>query len=105
LKTFAKSNEFLVIKGGLVEGETLDQEAFSKLADLEPREVLLAMFAGALKAPLTKLAGLMSAVLRQPASAMQQLLEKKEAAGPAVEPAEEEPAAEGAAEEAPAADE
>ncbi len=72
LKTFAAGNEFLVIKGGLLDGETLDQESFFKLADLEPREVLLAMFAVVLKAPLTKLAGLMSAVLRQPASAMQQ---------------------------------
>ena len=100
LKTFAAGNEFLVIKGGLLDGETLDQESFLKLADLEPREVLLAMFAGALKAPLTKLAGLMSAVLRQPASAMQQLLDKKAAESPVAEEpaAPEESTAEGSAE-------
>ena len=96
LKTFAAVNEFLVIKGGLLDGETLDQETFGKLADLEPREVLLAMLAGTLKAPLTKLAGLMSAVLRQPVTAMQQLLEKKTAEAPA---AEEPAAGEGPAEE------
>ncbi len=104
LKTFAAGNEFLVIKGGLLDGETLDQESFLKLADLEPREVLLAMFAGVLKAPLTKLAGLMSAVLRQPASVMQQLLDKKAAESPvAEEPAPpEEGAAEKSAEDAAA---
>jgi large subunit ribosomal protein L10 len=99
LKTFAAGNEFLVIKGGLLDGETLDQESFLKLADLEPREVLLAMFAGVLKAPLTKLAGLMSAVLRRPASAMQQLLDKKAAESPVAEEpaAPEESTAEGSA--------
>ncbi len=99
LKTFAAGNEFLVIKGGLLDGETLDQESFLKLADLEPREVLLAMFAGVLKAPLTKLAGLMSAVLRQPASAMPQLLDKKTAESPVAEEpaAPEESTAEGSA--------
>ena len=104
LKTFAADNEFLVIKGGLLDGETLDQESFLKLADLEPREVLLAMFAGVLKAPLTKLAGLMSAVLRQPASVMQQLLDKKAAESPvAEEPAPpEEGSAEKSAEDAAA---
>ena len=103
LKTFAAGNEFLVIKGGLLDGETLDQETFGKLADLEPREVLLAMLVGALKAPLTKLAGLMSAVLRQPVTAMQQLLEKKAAEAPVAEEPPEEPAADAEpAEEAPA---
>lgn len=104
LKAFAAGNEFLVIKGGLLDGETLDQESFFKLADLEPREVLLAMFAGVLKAPLTKLAGLMSAVLRQPASVMQQLLDKKAAESPvAEEPAPpEEGSAEKSAEDAAA---
>ncbi len=93
LKAFAAGNEFLVIKGGLLDGETLDQETFGKLADLEPREVLLAVLAGTIKAPLTKLAGLMSAVMRQPVTAMQQLLEKKTAETPAAEEPPEEPAA------------
>ena len=105
LKIFAASNEFLVIKGGLLDGETLDQETFAKLADLEPREVLLAMLVGALKAPLTKLAGLMSAVLRQPITAMQQLLEKKAAEEPVAEEPLEEPAADAEPAEKAAADE
>lgn len=78
LKEFSDSNDHLVIKGGLLAGATLDADAVRTLADIEPREVLLAKLAGAMSAPMSKLAGLMTAVLRQPATAMQQLLEKKE---------------------------
>lgn len=95
LKEFSDGNEALVIKGGLLGGAILEADEVRKLASLEPREVLLAMVAGALKAPLSTLAGLMSAVLRQPATVFQQLLEKKEAEpsgptpGSAAEPADE----------------
>jgi large subunit ribosomal protein L10 len=111
LKEFSDSNDRLVIKGGLLAGATLDAAEVRRLADIEPREVLLAKLAGAMSAPMSKLAGLMQAVLRQPVTAMQQLLEKKEqepsAAGSqpsAEEPAAEEAAAEESAEEAPAED-
>ncbi len=96
LKEFASSNDRLVIKGGLFAGATLDADAIRKLADIEPREVLLAKLAGAMSAPMSKLAGLMTAVLRQPATAMQQLLEKKEQESPVPTP---EPPAEPVAEE------
>lgn len=83
LKEFSDSNEHLVLKGGLLAGATLDADAVRKLADIEPRDVLLAKLAGAMGAPMSKLAGLMTAILRQPATAMQQLLEKKEQESPA----------------------
>ena len=112
LKEFATSNDRLVIKGGLFAGATLDADGIRKLAEIEPREVLLAKLAGAMSAPMSKLAGLMTAVLRQPATAMQQLLEKKEQESPAPaeepavgEPAVEEPAVEEPAVEEPAAEE
>ncbi|MDH3606788.1 MAG: 50S ribosomal protein L10 [Acidimicrobiia bacterium] len=89
LKDFSDDNEFLVLKGGLLAGETLMPDDVKRLASIEPREVLLAKLAGAMAAPMAKLAGLMTAILRQPASAMQQLLEKKEAEPSAApEPAE-----------------
>lgn len=96
LKEFSEANEALVIKGGMLLGDILEADDIRKLADIEPREVLLAKLAGAMKAPLSNLAGLMSAVLRQPATVFQQLLEKKEQ-----EPA----AAEASAHEATAAEE
>ena len=114
LKEFADANDQLVLKGGLLSGATLDADAVRRLAELEPREVLLAKLAGAMSAPMSKLAGLMTAMLRQPLTAMQQLLEKKESdpAAAAEETAAEEPVAEEAstadepaAEEASTADE
>ncbi len=113
LKDFAKDHDVFVIKGGLLGDEFLTPETISELAEIEPREVLLAKFAGAMKAPMSNLAGLISALPRNTASVLQQLLEKKEAAGPedvaeedsADEPAEE-PAVEAeATDEAPEASE
>jgi large subunit ribosomal protein L10 len=80
LKDFSKDHEVFVVKGGLLGLEFLSPEKISELADIEPREVLLAKIAGAMKAPMANLAGLMAALPRNTASALQQLLEKKEAA-------------------------
>ena len=101
LKEFSDGNESLVIKGGMLAGEIVEADDIRTLASLEPREVLLAKLAGVLLAPLSTLAGLMSAVIRQPATVFQQLLEKKEAepGAAAEEPAAEEPGVE--AEESP----
>ena len=89
LRDFAKSHEVLVVKGGLLGREFLTPERIAELADIEPREVLLARIAGAFEAPMAKMAGLLAALPRNAATAMQQLLEKKEAEQPADEVAEE----------------
>jgi large subunit ribosomal protein L10 len=89
LKDFAKTHDVFVIKGGLLGTDFLSPEKIAELAEIEPREVLLAKIAGAMKAPMANLAGLFAALPRNIASVLQQLLEKKEQ-----EPsAEEEPAA------------
>ena len=93
LKNFAKEHEVFVIKGGLLGGEFLTPETISKLADIEPREVLLAKLAGAMNAPMANLAGLMAALPRNTASVFKQLLEKKELAEPAAVVEEEAPEA------------
>lgn len=82
LKDFAKEHEVFVVKGGLLGSEFLTPETISELAEIEPRDVLLAKFAGAMKAPMANLAGLIAALPRNTASVLQQLLEKKEAAEP-----------------------
>jgi large subunit ribosomal protein L10 len=82
LKDFAKENEALAVKGGLLGSEFLTPERISELAEIESRDVLLARIAGAMKAPMANLAGLLAAMPRNLASAMQQLVEKKEAADP-----------------------
>ncbi len=83
LKDFAKSHDVFVIKGGLLGLEFLTPEKISELADIEPREVLLAKLAGAMKAPMANMAGLLAALPRNTASVLSQLLEKKESAEPA----------------------
>ena len=80
LKDFAKGHDVFVIKGGLLGVDFLSPEKIAELADIEPREVLLAKIAGAMKAPMANLAGLLAALPRNTASVLQQLLEKKEAA-------------------------
>jgi large subunit ribosomal protein L10 len=82
LKGFAKDHDVFVIKGGLLGREFLSPETIAQLAEIEPREVLLAKFAGAMKAPMANLAALVAALPRNAASMFQQLLEKKETVAP-----------------------
>ena len=79
LKEFASTHDVFTIKGGLLGRDVLTPERVQELAEIAPREVLLAKLAGALKGPLTKMAGLLAALPRGTATAMQQLLEKKQA--------------------------
>jgi large subunit ribosomal protein L10 len=109
IKKFAKDNKALVIKGGYMDGRALSVAEVEKIADLESREVLLAKLAGAMKANLSKAAGLFNAPASQVARLAAALQEKRaaeapaEAAAPAAEaPAAEAPSAEAEATEAPA---
>src|SRR5690242_21673729 len=83
LRAFAKAHPVLVIKGGVFEGKAISAAEVSKIADLEPREVLLAKLAGAMKGNLTKAAGLFQAPLSQVARLAAALQEKREKDGSA----------------------
>ncbi|MDF1596605.1 MAG: 50S ribosomal protein L10 [Acidimicrobiia bacterium] len=83
LKDFAKEHDRLVLKVGLMSGKLLPPEQVSKLAEIEPRDVLLAKIAGAAKAPLSKMAGMLGSFVRDSASLFFQLLEIKESSEPA----------------------
>ena len=87
IKTFAKENKALVIKGGYMDGHPLTVAEVERIADLESREVLLAKLAGAMKGNLAKAAGLFSAPASQVARLAAALQEKKAAEAPAA-PAE-----------------
>ena len=102
IKTFAKEHKALVIKGGYMDGHPLTVAEVERIADLESREVLLAKLAGAMKANLSKAAGLFNAPASQIARLAAALQEKRAADEPAA-PAEA-PAAEAPAAEAPAAE-
>lgn len=94
LQDFANDHARLIVKGALLGTELLTPERVAELAELEPREVLLAKIAGAFQAPMAAMAGLMAAMPRNLASMIKQLADK--APAPAPEPAAEEapPAAE-----------
>ncbi|WP_188196988.1 50S ribosomal protein L10 [Nonomuraea sp. SYSU D8015] len=81
LRDFAKANPLLVIKGGVLEGKTLDATEITKLADLESREVLLAKLAGALKAKQSAAAAVFAALPTQMAQLADALRAKREEAG------------------------
>ncbi|MGH3971057.1 MAG: 50S ribosomal protein L10 [Mycobacterium sp.] len=88
IKTFAKDNKALVIKGGYMDGHPLSVAEIERLADLESREVLLAKLAGAMKANLAKAAGLFNAPASQMARLALALQEKKATEAPAAPAAE-----------------
>jgi large subunit ribosomal protein L10 len=77
LRDFARTNPLLVIKGGLADGSLLSTSDLAALADLPPRDVLLARLAGALAAPMQQLAGLMQALPRNLAYGISALIDQK----------------------------
>lgn len=94
IKKFAKDHKALVIKGGYMDGRALTVAEVERIADLESREVLLAKMAGAMKANLSKAAGLFAAPASQMARLAAALQEKKPAEAAAAAPAEAEAPAE-----------
>ena len=80
LRDFAKDNQQLVIKGGVMDGAVLSADGVDKLASLESREVLLAKTAGAVKASLSKAAYLFAAPASQAVRTVDALREKQETA-------------------------
>jgi large subunit ribosomal protein L10 len=103
IRSFAKENPALVIKGGYMDGKALSAADVQKIADLESREVLLSKLAGAMKAKQSQAAALFAAPLSKTARALGALQAKLEAdpsaaaaaapaAAPAAEAAEETPA-------------
>ncbi len=77
LRDFAKTNQSLVVKGGVLDSDILAAPDVIALADLPSREVLLAQLAGALAAPMTRMAGLMEALPRNFAYALSALVDQR----------------------------
>jgi large subunit ribosomal protein L10 len=88
LRDFGRTNPALVIKGGLLGPRILSPDEVRSLADIEPREVLLARLAGGFQAPLTKAAGLFQAFTRNFAYGMLAYIDQRGASEPASAPAE-----------------
>ena len=77
LKDFARTNSALVIKGGILDDQRLTIEEINVLAEIAPRDVLLAQFAGILAAPLQQFAALLNALPQKLAYALQALIDER----------------------------
>mgnify|MGYP005992694001 CR=1 FL=1 len=76
LKDFAKGNDKLVLKGGVLDGALVSADDIKALAELPSREVLLSQIAGLLQAPLAEFANLLDAVPREFSYALQALIDE-----------------------------
>jgi large subunit ribosomal protein L10 len=103
LRDFARTNEHLVVKGGLLGTKILSVDDVKALADVAPREELLARLAGGFAAPMQQFASLLAALPRNFAYGLKALIDQGGAPGaPVAEEASPEPEA---APEPPAEDE
>jgi large subunit ribosomal protein L10 len=98
LRDFGRANPALILKGGLLGPRVLTGTEVESLADIEPRDVLLARLAGGFQAPLVKAAGLFQAFTRNFAYGVKAYVDQRVAGGEVAEVAAPAPA------EAPAAE-
>ena len=99
LRDYARGHQALVVKGGLLGDKVVSAQDVEALADLPPRDVLLAQLAGAFQAPMVKLAGLLQALPRNFAYGLAALIDQRGGPEAPAEPATE---AEPATDDAPA---
>jgi large subunit ribosomal protein L10 len=83
LQTFARTNQALVLKIGVVEGQMLEPAGLKALAELPSREALRAQLVGALQGPLAQLVGLLQAPQRELVYVLEQRAKQVAAAGEA----------------------
>lgn len=69
------------VKLGIVERKEVGPDQIKQLAELPPREVLLAQLAGGLQAPMSRLAGGMQSLMAGLARAVDALRQQREEAG------------------------
>jgi large subunit ribosomal protein L10 len=80
LTAWGRGRPTFSIKGGVVEGRVVGPAEIAELADVPPREVLLARMAGVFQAPLAGLVQVLAAHLRGLACALDQVRQQKEGA-------------------------
>jgi large subunit ribosomal protein L10 len=121
LNDTAKTNDVLVIRGGVLEGTVVGDVEIKRLATLPSADVLRAQLVGAIAGPLTTVVGLFTAPLRDLVGVLDARIRQLEEQGetvpepeaeaeaapeaPAEEPPAEEPPAEEPAAEEPVAEE
>lgn len=77
INDFAGEHKALEIKAGVVEGKVLDVAGVKELAELPPREVLVAKVLGGLNAPISGFANVLNANLKGLVVALNTIAEQK----------------------------
>jgi large subunit ribosomal protein L10 len=80
LHDFAAKNDKLVLKGGVFEGKSITAKDITAIKDLPPRDMALAMLLGAIFGPVQGFHNVVTAVLRDFVSVIDQIIEQKKAA-------------------------
>lgn len=62
---FAKEAKTIKVKAGIIEGQVVDATYVKKLADMPPREVLIARFMGSIKSPLGAFVRVVDAIAKK----------------------------------------
>ncbi|ACL68868.1 50S ribosomal protein L10 [Halothermothrix orenii] len=78
LVDFAKEHEELEIKGGVLNGEVIDDEKIKSLAKIPPREELLAKAFAGMKAPLTGFVNVLQGNIRNLVNVLNQIKDQKD---------------------------
>jgi large subunit ribosomal protein L10 len=81
LAHFAKKNEALTIKGGVMQSAAIDNDTINALAKLPSRDELIAKVVGLIKAPLTALVGSLSGPIRGITGVLSSIKIKKQNGG------------------------
>lgn len=76
---FAKGNDKLEIKAGIVDGKIIDVESIQNLASLPSREVLIARALGGLNAPIQGFANVLNGTIKGLVVALGAIVEQKQA--------------------------
>jgi large subunit ribosomal protein L10 len=100
LSNAARDTKVLKIRGGILEGATIDEAEVKNLATLPPAEVLHAQVVGAVTGPLMMVVGLFTAPLRDLVNVIDARIKQLEEQGESAPEPEPEPEPQ-AAEEAP----
>lgn len=79
LQDFGKSNDNLEVRGGIMDGRTVDAAQVKAIASLPPREVILAMLLSAVNAPMTQAVGVLAAPCRDIVGILDAYIEKRKA--------------------------
>lgn len=78
ISQFAKENQDLEIKGGLLDGKMLDVEGVKALAELPSRDEMLAQVARAFQAPISGLVNVLQGTIRNFVYVLDAVREQKE---------------------------